>query len=199
LLTVALLFSSQSFLEARDERSIKELRAALLALSPTVDPAEAELVSVTAHQMARDLAKEYRLVLNPPFQNFLVNIGMREKGYCAHYTRDMGRKMKEFHLKTLVLHWGAAYARQPDESNCLVVTARNQPFPDGVVLDAWRNGGRLYWSPLMKDREYNVEHGLRLNQLSANRYSGITAWKEDMKESAWLQDNQPAKVEKKTK
>jgi hypothetical protein len=180
---------------AKDERSIKDLRDALVALAPDVDPGEAELVSVTAHTASRDLAREYRVVLNPSFQNFLVNIGAREKGYCAHYVRDIGSRLKEFKLKTLVLHWGAADPKGPDESNCLVVTARNQPFQDGIVLDAWRMGGRLFWSPIKKDHEYEVRRDNPLNQLAQHRHSGITEWKEDMQETAWLQDYRPSKTE----
>ena len=55
---------------ARDERSIRDLSKALAALAPNVDPAEAELLSVTAHTTARNLKGKYRVVLNPEFQIF---------------------------------------------------------------------------------------------------------------------------------
>src|SRR5205085_9317798 len=113
---------------ARDERSIKKLRDALVALAPDVDPGEAEQVSVTAHTTSRRLAREYRVVWNGGFQNLLIHMGKRQRGYCGHYTRDIGERLKELRLKTLVRHWGAAYAGTPAENNCLVVTARNQPF-----------------------------------------------------------------------
>jgi len=80
---------------ARDERSIKDLSKALAALAPDVDPSEAELVSVTAHTTARSLAREYRVVLNPEFTVFLVNIGLRQRGWCGHWTRDIGARLKE--------------------------------------------------------------------------------------------------------
>ena len=54
---------------ASDERSIKKLRDAFVALAPDVDPGEAELVSVTAHTATRSLAREYRFVKG--FQTFL--------------------------------------------------------------------------------------------------------------------------------
>jgi hypothetical protein len=165
---------------ARDERSIKDLTEALVALAPDVDPGEAELLSVTAHTTSRSLAHEYRIVLNPEFQNFLINIGLRQRGYCAHFARDIGARLKTLKLKTLVLHWGAAYARTSGEDNCLVVTARNQPFQDGILLDGWRRAGRLFWSPVKKDYEYEVQQHYG--------HSGITAWKEDRQETAWLQD-----------
>ena len=169
---------------ARDERSIKDLGKALAALAPDVDPGEAELLSMTAHTTSRSLAREYRVVLNPEFQNFLINIGLRQRGYCAHFARDIGTRLKTLKLKTLVLHWGAAFAGTSGEDNCLVVTARNQPFQDGILLDGWRRAGRLFWSAVKKDYEYEVEQHYG--------HSGITAWKEDLHETAWLQDNRPS-------
>src|SRR5438874_115997 len=128
-LVILFLIAFASTVKARDEKSIEGLRNALVALAPNdVDPHEAELLSVTAHTMSRSLARQYGVILSPSFQNFLINIGARERGYCAHYTRDIGSRLKEFNFKTLVLHWGAFDAKGPDESNCLIVTARNQAF-----------------------------------------------------------------------
>ena len=169
---------------AGDERSINDLGKALVALAPDVDPGEAELLSMTAHTTARSLKREYRIVLNPEFQNFLINIGVRQRGYCAHWTRDIGTRLKELRLKTLVLHWGAAYAGTTGEDNCLVVTARNQPFQNGIILDGWRRAGRLFWCAVRKDHEYELEQHYG--------HSGITAWKEDLQETAWLQDYKPS-------
>lgn len=182
------LFTCAAGAFARDEDSIRGLRDALIALSPEVDAREAELLSATAHAKSRQLAKEYGVTLFPGFQNFLVNIGAREKGFCAHYTRDIGAQLREFQFKTLVLHWGAAYAGLEDENNALVVTARGQKFENGIVLDAWRRAGRLWWSPVMKDYDYEVRRGTSLNRLGAE-HSGVTAWKEDLQESGWLQEN----------
>jgi hypothetical protein len=175
--------------QARDERSIKDLGKALAALAPDVDPGEAELLSVTAHTTSRSLAREYRIVLNPEFQNFLINIGLRQRGYCAHFALDIGTRLKTLKLKTLVLHWGAAFARTSGEDNCLVVTARNQPFQDGIILDGWRRAGRLFWCAVREDHEYEVEQHYG--------HSGITAWKEDVHETAWLQDYRPSEREPK--
>jgi len=165
---------------ARDERSIKDLSKALTALAPDVDLSEAKLLSVTAHTTARSLSREYRVVLNPEFTVFLVNIGMRKRGWCGHWTRDIGARLKELKLKTLVLHWGEAYPGTSSENNCLVVTARNQPFEDGIIIDGWRRAGRLFWCAVRKDDEYELEQHYG--------HSGITAWKEDALYTAWLQD-----------
>jgi len=153
---------------AGDEKSIKGFRDAVVALAPDVDPAEAELLSITAHTTARQLARQYRVVGPSVFQNFLIHIGVRQRGYCFQWARDIGLPLKELRLKTLVLHWGAAEAGSVGEHNCVVVTARGQPFREGYIIDGWRNAGRLCWWPVKKDSSY--------------------AWKEDLHETAWLQN-----------
>src|SRR5438093_11910523 len=175
---------------ASDERSIKDLAKALTALARDVNPAEAQALSVTAHTKARSLKKEYRVVLNPEFTVFLYNIGMRKRGWCGHWAQDIGAQLKELKLKTLVLHWGEAYPNTTSENNALVVTARNQPFQDGIIIDGWRRAGRLFWCPVIKDDEYEVEQHYG--------HSGITAWKENMQCSAWLQDYETGKSKSKT-
>jgi hypothetical protein len=157
--------------ESRDEKSIKGFRDAIVALAPDVDPSEAQLLSVTAHITSRGLAREYRVVGPSVFQNVLIHIGVRQRGYCFQWARDIGARLKELRPKTLVLHWGAASAGTRLEHNCVVVTARGQLFRDGIIIDGWRNAGRLCWWPVSKDSSY--------------------AWKEDMRETAWLQDYGP--------
>ncbi len=185
---------------AQDEKSAIDLRDALVALAPrAVDPYEAELLSVTAHTMSRRLAHEYGVTGDPAVHNFLINVGAKKRGICADYTRDIGARLKELRFKTFVLHWGAAYAKESDENNALVVTARNQPFADGIVLDGWRRGGRLFWCPVKNDHEYEAGRRGLLGHLGGHLHTGITAWKEDLQESALLQENQSAKAEPKRK
>jgi len=172
---------------AGDERSIKKLRDALVALAPDVDPAEAELVSVTAHTASRSLAREYRVVWCAGVQSILINTGRRQRGFCGHYTRDIGERLKELRLKTLVLHWGAAFAGTMDENNGLVVTAINQPFENGILMDGWRNGGRLFWCALKEDSAYDLRlHPPRRPEPPG--HAGTTAWRENPLYTAWLQD-----------
>jgi len=154
---------------AADEKSIKRFTEAIIKLSPTVDIGEAEQVSVTAHHTARQLAHDYRVVGPPPFQNFLIHMGMRKKGYCWHWSQDIGMRLKELNLKTLELHWGASDEGTRLESNCIVVTARGQAFNDGYIIDAWRMAGRLCWWPVSKDSTF--------------------LWKENMGLTTWLQDD----------
>jgi len=175
---------------AGDERSIKDLAKALTQLGADVDPAEAQAISNIAHTTARRLKKEYRVVLNPEFTVFLYNVGLRKRGWCGHWAQDIGAELIKLEPKTLVLHWGEAYPNTTSENNALVVTARNQRFEDGILLDGWRRAGRLFWCSVKKDDEYEVEQHFG--------HSGITVWKENMKWSAWLQYYETAEQKPKT-
>jgi hypothetical protein len=191
--TLSFIFTSMlvvSLAHAGDERSIKDLAKALTKLASDVDPTEAQALSYTAHTTARRLKKEYRVVLNPEFTVFLYNVGLRKRGWCGHWAQDIGAELIKLAPKTLVLHWGEAYPNTTSENNALVVTARNQRFEDGILIDGWRRAGRLFWCPVKKDDEYEMEQ----------RYgnSGITMWKENMKWSAWLQSYATAEQKPKT-
>jgi len=169
VLACALLLCAQSAM-ADDSKSIKRFRDAIVALSPEIDPAEAQLVAMTSHQTARRLAKEWRVVPPANFQNFLIHIGARQRGYCFHWAHDIGAQLKTLPLKTLVLHWAEAYPNTRLEHNVVVVTGRGQPFHTGYIIDGWRAAGRLLWWPVIKD-EY--------------------PWKENMVETAWIQNRGP--------
>jgi hypothetical protein len=156
--------------KATDEKSIEGFRDAIIALGPDVDPDEAELISETSHHTARRLQKEWRVAPISIFQNFLIHIGARDRGFCFHWAHDIGLELRKIPLKTLVLHWAEAYPTTHLEHNVVVVTAVGQPFSTGYIIDGWRAAGRLLWWPVSKD-EY--------------------PWKENPQVTAWLQNKGP--------
>lgn len=133
------------------EVSSRELATALIGLSPRVSRQEAAQLADRAYRASSELAADYRVVGPALFQNFLVNIGARKRGLCFQWTEDLTRRLQALRVKTLQLHWGEARAGTWREHNCVVVTARGQRFDEGVVLDAWRYSGRLFWSPVRAD------------------------------------------------
>jgi hypothetical protein len=172
----------------QDEKSINELRDALIALSPkTVDPREAQLLSETAHRSSRQCAKDYGVTGDPAIHNYLIHIGVKKRGICADYTHDIGAVLRGLRFKTLVVHWGTAWEKESDENNALIVTARNQSFYDGIVLDGWRRAGRLFWVHVKDDAEYETgRHGF-LGHIGGHARTYVTAWKEDPQGTASLQ------------
>jgi len=94
----------------------------------------------------------------PIFNNFLVYHGFRKRGYCYQWTEDLFLALDALKLKTLELHWGEAYAGTWRENNCLVVTAKGQPFERGMILEAWRHFGYLRWNLLLSDEDRYFEN-----------------------------------------
>jgi hypothetical protein len=169
VLVAACLFLAVSA-RADDAKSIKGFRDAIVALGPDIDPAEAQLVSETAHHTARRLQKEWRVFPVSVVQNFLIHVGARDRGYCFEWAHDIGAELRKLPLKTLTLHWTEAHPDTRLEHNVIVVTALGQPVRSGYIIDGWRAAGRLLWWPVAKD-EY--------------------PWKENLAETAWLQNRGP--------
>ena len=132
-------------------------RAALLqreleALVETADARESRLLADAAIRQARSLATEYRLAHPPILHNLLVNLGLKERGLCWHWTEDLLDRLGELPLPSYQLHWGIAHRGDLfREHNSVIVTARGDEFGTGIVLDAWRDSGELYWASVGQD------------------------------------------------
>jgi hypothetical protein len=50
-----------------------------------------------------------------------------------------------------------------------------------------------------KDREYEIGRRNLLGRLGGHPHSGITAWSEDLQETALLQENRPSPAQRKRK
>lgn len=137
--------------------AVRLLEGNLAALAPTVSAAEAERVAVCAWDTSQRLAEEYGVVRPAVFHNLLVNLRLKRRGLCYHWTEDLAARLQGLGLSTLDLHWGIARAGRWREHNSVVVTARGQPFQEGLVLDSWRHSGDLHWARVAADRYPWVE------------------------------------------
>ncbi len=126
----------------------------IAALSPTIRPEEAQLVAHCAYTTGRELKREWRVVWPPGLQNFLVNTGARKGGLCFQFATELLLRLDALKVKTIEFHWAESYEATASEHNVIVVTGVGQPFPQGIILDNWRYGGRLIWGPVTGDPEY---------------------------------------------
>lgn len=136
--------------ETRDK--IRSLEAALIALDQSSDREEARQVAQTAVNSSLYLAQEYDIVQPAWFHNLLIQMGLRERGLCWHWTADLMSRLQALKLETYQLRWGVAH-RGSDlrEHNSVVITANGQIFEKGMILDPWRYSGDLYWVIVAKD------------------------------------------------
>jgi hypothetical protein len=133
------------------------LTAGLVQLSPSVSPDEARRVAFTAYTTGRQLAAEWRMVWPATMQSFLIHIGARKAGHCYQYANELLLRLDALKLRTLELHWAECAPGDFDEHNVIAVTARGQPFEEGILLDNWRHSGRLVWGPVKGDPPFRWE------------------------------------------
>lgn len=143
------------------------LRARLVALSPSVNPDEARRVAHISYTTGRELAQKWEMGSSPTWHSFLINIGAKKAGYCHQFATELLVRLDAQKLKTLELHWGESDAGTDTEHNVIVVTARGQPFAQGIMLDNWRRSGRLLWGPLDgdSDRTWQENRNAMLSRL----------------------------------
>ena len=159
---------------AKDSAKADELANHLAGLSRRVDPIEAKLLAECAYATLARLRQEYRPFGTPIFNNFLVYHGLKKRGYCYQWSEDLLVALDKLELKTLELHWGDAYRDTWRENNCLVVTAKGQPFDRGMILECWRHFGHLRWNlvPSDQDRYYeNAEWAEKVRARAASKTS----------------------------
>jgi hypothetical protein len=136
--------------------SIASLASRLRALSSSVTAQDAELLASEAHIYPMHLANVWDLSDSPLLHNVQINSGQRELGLCIDWTFAMRERLR-FLLSSAAFdwHWGIANEGSAlREHSTLVVTAKGAPFASGIVLDPWRNSGRLFWAPVPTDSKY---------------------------------------------
>lgn len=159
--------------------SISGLENALRALGPDVDPAEAARAAQMAHTVSTDLAREYEIVDPPLVHNAKINVGIKQRGLCYHWARDIQTRMTHARFATLQFSRLVANADNPFllEHSTAVVFARGGNWRDGIVLDPWRTGGTLHWDQVRDDTKYNWK--LRADVPVRIRGAGVTLARAD--------------------
>lgn len=138
------------------QAEMDKLAAAIQALSPQVDPAEAQRAARTAYVSTQQQAIAYQITASPLVHNMMVNSGLRDRGLCYQWADDLEIAMKKEGFRTLSLHRAIANAFNPllIEHSTLIISAKGAAMQEGIVLDPWRKGGILTWKPVVEDTKY---------------------------------------------
>jgi hypothetical protein len=150
--------SSSFQVQKSDFAKAEKLAGELASLSPRVNRDEAKLLADCAFATVTKLRREYRMFGTPIFNNFLIYHGLRKRGYCYQWSEDLLIAFDALRLKSFELHWGEYDPGTWRENNCIVVTAKGQPFKRGIMLECWRHLGHLYFGPVVSDWETYVEN-----------------------------------------
>ena len=144
-----------SAINITDRTKISDLTSEIMALGENIDRTEASFIAREAVLYPQHLANQYRLIGPPNSQNQLVNRGLREKGHCYHFAKDMtdhivkGRTYNTLTLQRAVANQGGQF-----EHNVLTVAAKGKGIKDAIILDAWRHSATLLFLKTSEDPNY---------------------------------------------
>lgn len=135
--------------------SVTSLAAALRTLSPNVGAQDAATLASEAHAYPMHLANVWQISSPPLINNLLRNQGKVEYGLCIDWTYAMRQRMRGLGLASFDWYWGIANEGSDlFEHSTLVVVAKGEPFTKGIILDPWRNSGKLFWARIDGDAKY---------------------------------------------
>jgi len=155
LLSLFLLTGCSVKLEPIPDREVERLSVMLQGLDVNITQEEASALSRDLFMETARLTKEFELVSPPWVHNTLVNTGIRKKGLCYHWSDALYLAMKEKQYDDFAFYpAGANIGEFWSEHNVLVITAKDKPFDTGIVVDPWRDSGRLYFAGVKEDRKY---------------------------------------------
>ena len=135
-------------------QKVRLLTQMLLHTSKTIDKNEAKDLAKSSVFYAQKLAHDYKVVSPPLWQNSLVNLGLKNRGLCYEWANDLWDYLKAKDYKSLELHYIGANVGNYFEHNALSVSAKGEGVKKSIVLDAWRNSGKLYFIEIDKDKKY---------------------------------------------
>lgn len=162
---MALLVACSNAPRNVSQNDIDLLAVEIKNLGAEVDPEEADRAANIAYTYSLQLAEEYNVTDSPIIHNAKVNNGLRPRGICVHWAEDVEARLKAENFKTLQIHRAIAEGNEfRIDHSTAIISKRGDPLEAGVVLDPWRYGGLLYWSPTLADSKYYWEPRLDVLQ-----------------------------------
>jgi hypothetical protein len=142
-----------------ESSKIEALAYLLASLDRQIPQSESEQLAKDIFYKTEQLTKEFELISPPQFHNFLVTVGIREKGLCYHWSDALylylsEKKYDSFEFHLMVANIGEYFY----EHNALIVVAKDGEIEEGIIIDPWRDSGELYFSTMKNDPEYLWQH-----------------------------------------
>ena len=153
-LSLLLAAGCASLPEGPEARRLRADRLAeqLTRLSPAIPAAETRDFASAAVEHSADLRRAYGVRLNHSLHNVLVYWGLKERGFCWHWQHDLAARLSGAAHPQLELHRIVADAGSTwHEHHALAVTPPGGSWDEGIVLDAWRREGVLWFGPVKTD------------------------------------------------
>ena len=141
------------------QTNVTQLFTLLQSLDENISQDEAMKLSRDILEHTEKLTKEFNMTSPPLWHNFLVNAGIREKGLCYHWSDALYVYLSKKQYRSFDFHlMGADIGKYFLEHNVVVVVVKGGKIEDGIIIDPWRNSGKVYFSKVREDTKYLWKH-----------------------------------------
>lgn len=141
------------------EKNILKLSQLLQGLEENITQEEAIKLSKELFTQTAVLAHTFQMTSPPQYHNFLVNVGLKEKGLCYHWSDTLYKHFNKQDYLSFEFHlMGVSIGEYWHEHNSLVVGTKGKKIEEGIVIDPWRYSGKLYFSKVKEDAKYQWQH-----------------------------------------
>ena len=132
-----------------------EALSTLLKLQNTIPRNERLNLARALYARTQELTEKFELTSPPIWHNTLVNIGIKRQGLCYHWSDALylGLNKKSYPHYDFYLV-GANIGEYFTEHNALLITVKGADISEGIIIDGWRDSGRLYTARVKDDTEY---------------------------------------------
>ncbi|MCB4742876.1 MAG: hypothetical protein LGB68_01775 [Sulfurovum sp.] len=160
-LTAWLLLGCTHPIEPKLEKRISvHLTHMLTRLSPEAPYLENVRLAEDIVHYSHTLEIKFDRHTYPWLHNFLVNVGLKERGLCYHYSDALYQYLKQQYYPHFTFHQaGANIGEYFYEHNVLVIlSSKWSHFEEGIVIDVWREPGNIFISNIKDDAIYQWKH-----------------------------------------
>lgn len=137
----------------------QSLSTLLHTIDPSIPKAQSQALAKDIYKHTHTLTQVFKLTSPPQYHNFLITIGVKEKGLCYHWSDALFLHLNTPKYPSFSFHlMGANIGNYWNEHNTLLITSKNKPISKGIIIDPWRNSGVLYFEKVLKDENYEWVH-----------------------------------------
>jgi outer membrane murein-binding lipoprotein Lpp len=156
---VLLLTGCSSLSSVPKQHTSQPLAQMLASLERSIPKEEAARLAADLQYTSQRLNRQFERTTTPKLHNFLINMGIKRRGLCYHYSDALYIHVKKGNYPHFGFHLaGANIGSYWREHNALVVTAKGKPVEEGLIIDAWRDPAGLYVIAFKKDPDYHWLH-----------------------------------------
>ena len=153
-IVISILIIGCSYIPSIEKRQ-QELYQLLISLDYHISKNEAKRLSKDIIHFSKQLKENYQPIIEPHFNNFLVNIGLKSHGLCYEWSDSLYIYLLRQHYNGFEFHLVVSdKGKYWSEHNALVIMPKGKNLSQGIVIDLWRDIDDISFIKIPDDKKY---------------------------------------------